>query len=101
MKWIENMAPAPFGVLLLVIWTVGIFSGIWANMDYHTCPAPVMPTRPVMQMFLREHYGYAKSIDGYIGGGSNDAWLLYELDLANENGKRIIDRFGGINGDEK
>lgn len=74
---------------------VGFVIGAFIAGNYHTCPT-TYPTRPEMQMFLRENYGYRKSIDGDIGDKSNDAWLLYEQDLMNEDMARYIEKMGGI-----
>ena len=99
MKWIENMAPAPFGLVIWCFTTVGIFAGIWANMDYHTCPAPAMPTRAEVQLMLRDR-GHDIVVDGKIGSDSNEKWEIEEKKIMDDDMADLIDRFGGVNGDE-
>lgn len=88
-----------YSMVLLWAGMLVLFTVQWCVKGYnpctHTCPT-TYPTRPEMQMFLRENYGYRKSIDGDIGDKSNDAWLLYEQDLMNEDMARYIEKMGGI-----
>ena len=83
--------------VLIIGFVLGLAPGWFLSIlnNSPTSGTTIYPTRPEMQMFLREHYGYMNDIDGDIGGGSNDAWLLYEEDLMNYDQARYIERMGG------
>ena len=83
---------------LIAMLIIGIGTGCWIGLaiGVHSKPGTtIYPTRPEMQMFLREHYAYPGDIDGKIGSLSNDSWLLYEEDLMNYDQARYIERMGG------
>ncbi len=90
-------------VLLFALAFSGLLLGIAKERQWHTCPEPEItyPTRPEMQMFLREHYEYKGDIDGRIFRLSNAAWLLYEQDLMNRQEAERYERLGGATINEK